>query len=107
MNNVLERIELHSLGMSDSECWLSDYVKNLDGYACICSDGRRPMLHRVAYEAYYAEPIPDGMLVCHTCDNPGCFNPEHLFLGTHQDNVLDQIAKGRRTQAGMWSKPKP
>jgi hypothetical protein len=39
--------------------------------------------------------IPDGMLVCHTCDNPPCCNPKHLFLGTFQDNIDDRERKGR------------
>lgn len=49
---------------------------------------------RLAYELQYG-PIPAGMNVCHTCDNGLCCNPEHLFLGTTQDNVADRVAKGR------------
>lgn len=51
-------------------------------------------VHRRAWELMRG-PIPDGMLVCHTCDNPICFNVEHLFLGTHKDNSHDMARKHR------------
>jgi len=50
--------------------------------------------HRYAYE-YYKGPIPKGSFVCHTCDVPNCVNPEHLFVGSLQDNNQDRHKKGR------------
>jgi hypothetical protein len=56
---------------------------------------RRNMLaHRYSYTVFIGD-IPDGMFICHKCDNPKCVNPDHLFAGTRQDNVDDRERKGR------------
>jgi hypothetical protein len=87
------------------DCWIWTGARSQDGYGCIAvSDHRgdhRPA-HRVVFEMTYG-PVPDGMEVCHRCDNPPCVRPEHLFVGTHQDNMADCSAKGRNR--GSTSQP--
>lgn len=75
------------------ECWLwTGYIKNKYGY--IGYSGSYTYAHRLAWIIEHGD-IPEGMFVCHTCDNPGCVNPAHLFLGTHSDNIKDMFDKGR------------
>lgn len=68
------------------------------GYGNLRVDGKMCGAHRVAYEAFIG-PIPSGSLVCHHCDVRACIRPEHLFLGSHADNVADMIAKKRKKPA--------
>ena len=73
------------------ECWLWTAGKS-GGYGVVGHNSQKA--HRVAWELTIG-PIPQGMQVLHRCDNPPCVNPEHLFLGTNHDNMLDRQAKGR------------
>ena len=76
-------------------CWEWTAYKDRDGYGRFSLDGKRRMAHRVALMLEGID-IPSGMCVCHTCDNPSCVRPDHLFIGTHQDNVTDMMQKGRQ-----------
>lgn len=72
--------------------WLGGCKPN--GYGTLSIAGKGYSTHRIAYEVAVGL-IPDGLFVCHRCDNPPCCNPAHLFLGTPSDNTRDMHAKGR------------
>lgn len=79
----------------ETQCWEWDGASRGVGYGCIKdADGKLRDSHRVAFELFNG-PIPQGLLVMHTCDNRNCVNPAHLITGTHQDNQRDAISKGR------------
>ena len=74
--------------------WAKSRMKLRGGYGQVRIEGRTLKAHRVAYGLWVGS-IPNGHCVLHRCDNPPCINPDHLFTGTHRDNALDKVAKGR------------
>ena len=86
-----------AIAADDDGCWEWQAYKNPAGYGKIGVGGRGKgiaLAHRVSWELKFGQ-IPDGLCVCHVCDNPGCVRPGHLFLGTHKDNMTDMAKKGR------------
>ena len=89
-----ERFLKHVNFSSPDQCWVWGSCRNLHGYGKAHHNGKFYLANRLAY-LLFVGPIPDGLFVCHKCDNPPCVNPKHLFLGTRSDNMLDSYRKGR------------
>lgn len=100
MNALRERFEAKFQRTDGCWNWLGALGGGKGGgrYGHIRHEGKPVNAHRVSYMLYRGA-IPDGMHVLHRCDNPACVNPEHLFLGTHLDNMRDMYSKGRRQAA--------
>jgi hypothetical protein len=75
-------------------CWFWIGAQNQDGYGLFWVGDRSTSAHRTSY-AMHVGPIPDDKDICHRCDQPSCVNPDHLFPGTHAENMRDMMRKGR------------
>jgi len=92
LNRFEQKVEL--IPFSTCHWWVA--ALDTYGYGQILIDGTAQRTHRVCYQLYRG-PIPNELQVLHTCDNRSCVNPDHLFLGTNQDNVDDKVKKGRQS----------
>lgn len=95
---------------TDDECWLTYYKGARNGYPQICivnDEGRETMrtISRLVWEMHNAEPIPEGMHVLHSCDNPRCINPHHLSVGTHEENMRQKAERGRASPSNVVARP--
>ena len=91
-----------------TECWIWTGDTDKGGYGVFCiTNGGKSIEHRATVYSLFLDGVmvPEGMQVCHTCDNPPCINPSHLWVGTNQENTADKIAKNRQSKGSGNRKP--
>lgn len=86
-------------------CWPWTAGKDQKNYGMFWMNGKTLHAQRVAYELFIG-PIPDGLVILHSCDNPSCVNPSHLSAGTHKENSEDMVSKGRQARGRSIGKNK-
>lgn len=99
-NDLQRAIELLNKCKQENDCWLVDGGLTSIGYKLLRHKGEKTTAHRVSWKLFKGE-IPAGLWVLHKCDIRNCVNPNHLFLGTPQDNTNDMIKKGRSNFYGQ------
>jgi hypothetical protein len=87
-------------------CWIWTGSKTGRGYGSISYQGKPHRTHRIAWSLFYGLPFPADKDGCHTCDNPPCVNPFHIWPGTMSENILDAVAKGHKRGPGRTGKNK-
>lgn len=86
------------------ECWVWTGPKHSAGYGLLRFNGKQISAHRLAWQLVGGQIWP-GLCICHHCDNPPCVRPEHLFIGSHRDNMRDRRYKNQARLTGIASPP--
>jgi len=95
MDRLLDKVDWGA-SAAGHPCWEWTGSRYHNGYGQLRMRLReRPKRAHVVSHALFKGPVPPGLMVLHTCDNPGCVNPEHLYAGTSQDNSDDKLSRGR------------
>ncbi len=102
-HETIDRFWSYATGCTREECWIWHGGLFSNGYGQFRWGRRKVKAHRFIWQLLFG-PIPQGKIICHTCDNPKCVNPNHLFLGTHKDNTQDMLKKGRAGDGGSKTK---
>lgn len=101
---VLEKLLSKTYPEPNTGCWLWAGMLNVSGYGIMKSAAlpqfKTPLTHRISYFLHNGE-FNYSLHVLHKCDTPTCINPDHLFLGTHQDNIADRVKKNRSNRVGL------
>jgi len=95
--DVHERIQKH-ITKVDSGCWEWNGFRNQAGYGLVWLNGKQHRVHRIVLSKKVGRPLEDTEVSRHMCNNPACCNPEHLEVGTTQDNIKDKLLAGRQAK---------
>lgn len=104
--SLLERFWSKVEKRGQNECWPWLGAKDQRGYGQFFLDGKLVRATRVSWSIRYDTPFPAELDACHSCDNPNCVNPGHIWPGTPSQNAFDSVYKGRMT-ANRRPRPKP
>ena len=105
MQELQEKIRENIKVSPDTSCWLWQRSCGSEGYGQVWYEAKLHNAHRAAYIAFNGE-IPKGLIVRHTCDVRACCNPNHLEVGTYQDNTNDMLLRGREAAGEKHSSAK-
>lgn len=90
---------LTSYNLDSSNCWNWKFSKDSNGYGFLFYNSKLRRVHRLAAHLFKNLDLDSKVAVLHTCDNPSCYNPEHLFLGNQSDNMKDMHNKRRHSSS--------